>query len=94
MTVERIVIIFLIALLEIGTIYVTYYYKSQKYYVGEIIQTASGYDGYNLYHYYFDVQYSIKNKSIGGVTLKTKRIEVSNTIYSTFKVTDKIIIRA
>lgn len=90
MTIAGIIIAILIVLL----IYVTWHYTSQEYYVGEIIQATSGYDAYNLYHYYFDVQYSIKNKSIGGFTLKTKRIEVSNTVYSTFKVADKILVKA
>jgi hypothetical protein len=86
--------IIIIGILAVLLIYVTYYYTSQEYYVGTIIQTTSGYDAYNLYHYYFDVQYSIKNKSIGGFTLKTKRIEVPNRIYSTFKVSDNILIKA
>ena len=84
----------IIAILILLLIFVTVYYTSQEYYTGTILQATSGYDAYNLYHYFFDIQYSVKNKSIGGKTLKTKRIEVSAETYQSFKVSDKILIKA
>ena len=85
----------IIAILIVLLIYVTWYYNSQEYYVGKIIQATSGYDAYNLYHYYFDVQYIKPNKNgIGGTVLKMKRIEVPYAAYQELKAGDKIVIKA
>lgn len=91
MTAEGIIILFLIALL----IFITLYYRSGSYYVGTIVQTASGNDGWNNYRYYFDVQYTKRSSVLVNCNItKTKRIEVTRDVFSFYKASDKILIKA
>lgn len=83
---------FLVVLLIIIIFCLRWYYRSRKYYIATILVATRGYDIFNIYHYYFVVEYAKEIKN--GKLLKNKRIEVTEEVYNFYKPSDKILIKS